>query len=173
MAAQRQQVQQQDTHPMNGVKESFGALWTALEEIPDPVLRSHARKTLEATWNDLAGLLDHAQREIQNGDALIEAALSAAMTLSQQRSEALREIERLQKHLEAGQQAAYEVVMQGLSLEIGAAMGISPDAARLLFDTLIGDLDDFPAVHGVAPEQIHAFRGAMVAMLKALKGGGE
>lgn len=169
MAAQQKDIQQ--VHPLNGVTAYFHSLWAALEAIPDAATRTQARNTLEATWKELAGLMEHAQREIQNGDALVEAALSAATTLSQQRAEALREIERLQRHLDAGQGAAYDVVMSSIAFEIGAAMGISPEAARLLFDALIGDLDDFPDVHGVSAEQIHAFRGAMVAMLRALRGG--
>jgi len=167
MAVQQKQVQQ--AHPMNGVKEYFGALWTALDQIPDPTTRTQARNTLQAAWKELAALMEHAQREIQNGDALVEAALAAATTLAEQRVAALREIERLQKRLDAGNKAAYEAVMEGIAFEIGNAMGIPADAARLLFDALIGDLDDFPEVYGVSGEQIHAFRGAMVTMLKALQ----
>lgn len=113
----------------------------------------------------MIGLMDHAQREIQNGDALIEAALAAATVLSQQRTEAVGEIERLQRE-------AYEDAMQGIATAVGASMGIDREAVMLLFDSLVGDAD-FPAVHGVEPEQVQAFRGAMVAMLRAMRGGGE
>jgi len=172
MAAQTKQSNQiQKNHPMTGVQVYFKSLWDALEQIPDPAIRTQARNTLRAAWNDLSMLMDHAQREIQNGDALVEAALAAATSLSQQRAEAVREIERLQSHMDAGAAETYAVVMGSIAAEIGNAMGIGPEAARLLFDSLIGDLDDFPDAHGISGEQIHAFRSAMVTMLRALKGG--
>lgn len=173
MAAQTQPIEPdselQPVHPMTGMQQHFTALMASIKTIPDKDERRQAKNALMAVWQEMAGLLDKAQREIQNGDALIQAALAAATSMGQQRAEALKEIERLQNHLDAGQQAMYVAVMQHMAGEIGNAMGISEEAARLLFDALIGDLDDFEDVHGVAPEQIHAFRGAMVAMLRALQ----
>lgn len=173
MAAQTQSREEsniQPAHPLTGMQQYFNSVWQSLELIPDEHERRRAQKVLKLTWKQLAGLMDDAQREIQSGDALIQAALAAATALSEQRAEALKEIERLQSHLDAGAQGAYAVVMQVIAGEIGNAMGISPDAARLLFDALIGDLDDFPEIYGISGEQIHAFRGAMVTMLKALRG---
>ena len=155
---------------MNGVKQHFNSIWQSLDLIPDEGERAQAQKVLMATWNQMAGLMSDAQREIASGDALIQAALAAATHMGTQRAEALKEIERLQKHLDAGQKAAYQAVIEGIAFEIGDAMGIPADAGRLLFDALIGDLDDFPEVYGVSAEQIHAFRGAMVTMLRALRG---
>lgn len=163
----------QAAHPMAGVQVYFNSVWQSLESIPDERERRWAQKHLKAAWQQMARLMDDAVREIQNGDALIQAALAAATTLSEQRADALREIERLQHHLDAGAQMAYQDVMGRIAVEIGNAMGISAEAARLLFDSLIGDLDDFPEVYGISGEQIHAFRGAMVAMLKALRGESE
>jgi DNA repair exonuclease SbcCD ATPase subunit len=156
-------------HPLSGVQTYFQSVLDSIQTIPDKQERKRARNALMAAWNEIAGMMDHAQREIQNGDALIQAALAAATSMGEQRAEALKEIERLQNHLDAGEQAMYGAVMQHMAGEIGNAMGISPEAGRLLFDALIGDLDDFEDVHGVSAEQIHAFRGAMVAMLRALQ----
>lgn len=172
MAAQTQEKNIQQVHPMNRVKQHFDSIWQSLELIPDERERDRAQKMMIMAWNQMAGLMSDAQREIAGGDALIQAALAAATSMSEQRAAALKEIERLQKHLDAGNLAAYQAVMGGLAFEIGNAMGISPEAARLLFDSLIGDLDDFEEVHGVTADQIHAFRGAMVTMLRALRGEG-
>lgn len=176
MAAQTQQTQPveesnvQPAHPMNSVGQYFNSVWQSLELIPDENERKRAQKTIKAAWKKMAGLMDDAQREIQSGDAIIQSLLAGATLMAGQRAEALKEIERLQQHLDAGEQAAYATVIQSIAFEIGNAMGINPEAARLLFDALIGDLDDFPDVYGISGEQIHAFRGAMVTMLKALRG---
>ena len=169
MAAQTKQIQQ--THPMSKVGLHFNSVWQSLELISDEGERRRAQKMLKLAWGQMAGLMDQALREIQNGDALIAAALAAATANSEQRAAAVREVDRLQKQLDEGEQVAYRAVIENIAFEIGNAMGISPDAGRLLFDTLIGDLDDFEDVHGISGEQIHAFRGAMVAMLKALTPG--
>jgi hypothetical protein len=169
--AQNQASNIQPAHPMTGVQEYFTSVWKSLELIPDAKARRRAQKALKASWDQMAGLMEDAQREIQSGDALIQAALAAATALSEQRGEALKEIARLQQHLDARDAGTYARVMESIAIEIGNAMGINPEAARLLFDALIGDLDDFPEVYGISGEQIHAFRGAMVAMLTALRGG--